>query len=384
MFSLLRRGSFSEIHPTLNLLLLQTQFLRPISSSSTNPSNQSFTLSYLLNSCGLSPESALSASKKVRFKSPSKPDSVLHFLRNHGFSDTQIANLITKRPLLLLAKPQHTLLPKLKFLNELGLSEPEVAHYLSTDPTILFRGLESKIKPSYEYLKSLLGTDENVAATIKSSCSSWIFNFDLRRVIGQKVEILRKYGVPEKNIAKLVMVRPQSLSKNGDRFEELVENISEMGLNPSSMQFVNALYIFAGMSVSTLESKLRVFESYGWSEDEIVSAIRNQPVCISISKEKLNEGLNFFMNKLKWEPSKLAKDANLLGLSLEKRVIPRWMVIQYLHSKCLIKDAVSIRCVLKLTEAKFLDKFLDKYKCKAPKIMKLYRGTSRLTFNQKG
>ncbi|KAK9111410.1 hypothetical protein Scep_018929 [Stephania cephalantha] len=304
-------------------------------------------------------ESALSASKKVQFKSPSKPDSVLHFLRNHGFSDTQIANLVTKRPLLLLAKPQHTLLPKLKFLNELGLSEPEIAHYLSTDPTILFRGLESKIKPSYEYLKSLLGTDENVAATIKSSCSSWIFNFDLRRVIGQKVEILRKYGVPEKNIAKLVMFRPQSLSKNGDRFEELVENISEMGLNPSSMQFVNALYIFAGMSVNTLESKLRIFESYGWSEDEIVSAIRNQPVCISISKEKLNVGLNFFMNKLKWEPSKLAKDANLLGLSLEKRVIPRWMVIQYLHSKCLIKDAVSIRCVLKLTEAKFLDKFLD-------------------------
>ncbi|KAK9110379.1 hypothetical protein Sjap_018439 [Stephania japonica] len=375
MFSLLRRRLPSEMDSTLNLLLLRTQFSRPISTNPPWNQSPSFTVSYLVNSCGLSPESALSASKKAHFDSPTKPDLVLHLFRNHGFSNTQIANLIAKRPLVLSAKPQNTLLPKLKFLNELGLSEPEIADYLSADPTILFRSLESRIMPSYQYLKSLLGTDEKVAATIKSSRCSWIFNFDLERVIGHKVAILRQYGVPEENIAKLVMFRPQSLSKNGDRFEELVKSVSEMGFNPSSMQFVNALYIFAGMSVNTLESKLKIFESYGWSEDDIVSALRNQPVCISISKEKLNEGLNFFMHKLKWEPSKLVKDANLLGLSLEKRVIPRWMVIQYLHSKHLIKDVVSIRYVLKLTEAKFLEKFLDKYKSKAPKILKLYRGT---------
>ncbi|KAK9111388.1 hypothetical protein Scep_018907 [Stephania cephalantha] len=257
MFCLLRRRLSSVIDPS------QTQFLRPISTTPPppqNPSDQSssFTVSYLVNSCGLSPESALSASKKVVFKSPSKPDLVLHFLRNHGFSNTQIANLATKRPSLLLAKPELTLLPKLKFLKEVGFSDGEIADFLSKDPTFLCRSLERKIKPSYDYLKSLLGTNGKVAAAIKSSRSSWILQFDLERIIGYKVEILRKHGVPEDNIVKLVTAKTRSLGNNNDRFEELVRNVKKIGIDPSSTQFVKAIYIFSGMNKKTMDS------SYGY------------------------------------------------------------------------------------------------------------------------
>ncbi|KAK9135124.1 hypothetical protein Syun_014454 [Stephania yunnanensis] len=359
------------------LLQPQPQLIRSISTTPTQASSNqssSFTVSYLVNSCGLSPESALSASKKIHFTSPTKPDLVLHFLRNQGFSDTQIANLITKRPLLLLANPEKTLLPKLKFLNQIGVSDPEIAHFLSKEPTFLVRSLERQIKPSYDYLKSLLGTDEKATAAIKTSCCSWILQINLQRLLGHKVEILRKYGMPERNIEKLVMVRMRTLIKNNDRFDELVRNVSEMGIDPSSAQFANALHVFSGMNESTLESKLEMFRSYGWSDDEIVLAIRNQPICISISKEKLNGGLDFFMNKLKWKPLELARHSNLLGLSLQKRIIPRWMVIQFLLSKCLISDGINIASVLKLAEAKFIEKFLVKYESEFPEILKLYQG----------
>ncbi|KAK9110387.1 hypothetical protein Sjap_018447 [Stephania japonica] len=169
-------------------------------------------------------------------------------------------------------------------------------------------------------------------------------------------------------------MRMRLLIKNNDRFDELFRNVTEMGIDPSCVQFANALHVFSGMNESTLESKLEMFRSYGWSEDEIVLAIRNQPICISLSKEKLNGGLDFFMNKLKWKPLVLARRPYLLGLSLEKRVIPRWMIIQCLLSKCLIKDAVNIFSVLKMTEAEFLRKFLVKYENKAPEILKLYQG----------
>ncbi|KAK9135102.1 hypothetical protein Syun_014432 [Stephania yunnanensis] len=381
MFSLLRRGFSSENRATtqFHFLLLQTQFLKPISTTPPppqNPSDQSssFTVSYLVNSCGLSPESALSASKKVHFISPTKPDLVLHFFRNHGFSNTQIANIASKRPSILLAKPHQTLLPKLDYFKEIGFSGPEITHFLSKDPTFLIRSLERQIKPYYEYLKSLLGTDKKVASAIKSSCSSWILRFDIQRVIGRKVEILRKYGVSEANVAKLVMDSPSSLSKNDDRFDDLVRNVSEMGFDPSSPLFVNAVDVFSGMKRNTLDAKLHTFKSYGWSEDEIVSAIRIHPTCISISEEKLKNALEFFMNKLKWKPLQLAKCPVLLGLSLQERIIPRWMIIQCLLSKCLIKDTVSLRAVLKLSEAQFFTRFLNKYESKAPEILKLYRG----------
>ncbi|KAK9124212.1 hypothetical protein Sjap_013814 [Stephania japonica] len=381
MFCVLQRRLSSAINPKaftdshFLLLLLQTQFLRrPISTPPPQNCSSSFTVSYLVNSCGLSPESALSASNKVHFSSPAKPDLVLHFFRNHGFSNTQIANLASKLPSILLAKPHKTLLPKLEFLKQIGFSENDIANFLSKDPTFMRMSLEGKIKPSCDYLKSLLGSNQKVVAAMKNSCSTWTLRLDLERIIGPKVEILRNYGVSEGNVVKLITARMRSLANNDDKFEELVRNVSEMGFDPCSSQFVHAIDVFAGMKRETLEGKLQLFRSYGWSEDEIVLAIRNQPHCISVSKEKLKKGLDFFMNKLEWEPSKLVKDANLLGLSLEKRVIPRWMVIQCLLTKCLIKDDVSIRSVLKLTEAKFIEKYLNKYESKVPEVLKLYQG----------
>ncbi|KAK9110385.1 hypothetical protein Sjap_018445 [Stephania japonica] len=391
MSCLLRRGLLSQItfysctNPTTKtshlrfFLPLKPKLMRPISittatQTTSSDESSSFAVSYLVNSCGLSQQSALSASKKVRLKSASKPDLVLHLFRNHGFSNTQIANLITKRPLLLLANPEKTLLPKLKFLNQIGVSDPEIAHFLSKEPTFLVRSLDRQIKPSYEYLKSLLGTDEKAAAAIKTSCCSWILQINLQRLLGHKVEILRKYGMPERNIEKLIIGKMRTLIKNNDRFDELVQNVCEMGIDPSSAHFANALHVFSGMNESTLESKLEMFRSYGWSEDEIVLAIRNQPICISLSKEKLNGGLDFFMNKLKWKPLELARHSYLLGLSLQKRVIPRWMVIQCLVSKCLISDGISFASVLKLAEAYFIKRFLVKYESEVPEILKLYQG----------
>ncbi|KAK9135122.1 hypothetical protein Syun_014452 [Stephania yunnanensis] len=384
MFRLLQRVLLSfETHPTYySLRILETQFLRPISTTPPPPENcssdesSSFTVSYLLNSCGLSPKSALSVSKKLHFTSPTKPDLVLQFLRNHGFSNTQIANLATKRPLVLLANPEKTLLPKLEFLKQIGFSEDGIANFLSKDPTFMCRSLERKIKPSYEYLKSLLGTDDKVTAAMKRSSSSWILQFNLKRIIGHKSEILRKYGVTEECIVKLVTSRMRLFGNNDDRFEELVRNVSEMGFDPSSPLFVYAVDVLSGMKRNTLEAKIQLFKSHGWSEDEIASAIRRQPFCVSLSEEKLDKGLDFFMNKLKWKPSEFMKYSYLLGLSLEKRVIPRWMVIQCLLSKCLIKD-VKISSVLLLTEAKFLQKFLVKYESEAPEILKLYQVVSR-------
>ena len=64
----------------------QLHFLRnttPYIFRSFSAYNQhSFTVSYLVNSCGLSPETAFSASEKIHFENPKNPDSVLALLRN--------------------------------------------------------------------------------------------------------------------------------------------------------------------------------------------------------------------------------------------------------------------------------------------------------------
>jgi hypothetical protein len=81
----------------------------------------SFTVSYLVNSCGVSPKSAILASKRMNFENTERPDSVLNFLKEKGFSHTQISKVVRAHPRFLLSDPEKTLLPKIEFFRSLGL-----------------------------------------------------------------------------------------------------------------------------------------------------------------------------------------------------------------------------------------------------------------------
>ncbi|RVX19170.1 hypothetical protein CK203_008745 [Vitis vinifera] len=50
-----------------------------LSSKAKDDKQYYFAVSYVINSCGLSPESAISASGKLHSKTPERPDSVLTF-----------------------------------------------------------------------------------------------------------------------------------------------------------------------------------------------------------------------------------------------------------------------------------------------------------------
>ena len=106
---------------------LQTQSLcRPICSK-FSASEADTTVSYLVNSCGLSPESAIAASHKVKFQSVEKSHSVLALLRDYELSETQISNAIKKHPQILVVDANKTLKPKLEFLYSIGIQKPELA-----------------------------------------------------------------------------------------------------------------------------------------------------------------------------------------------------------------------------------------------------------------
>ncbi|RVX22207.1 hypothetical protein CK203_001514 [Vitis vinifera] len=75
--------------PTRQSLRFLLHHLYPFSSISPSGKSQSFTVSYLIDSCGLSHKDALSASKFFSFETPDKPNSVLAFFNSHGFSKSK-------------------------------------------------------------------------------------------------------------------------------------------------------------------------------------------------------------------------------------------------------------------------------------------------------
>nr|CAD1834999.1 unnamed protein product [Ananas comosus var. bracteatus] len=95
-----------------------------------------------MDSCGLSPESAISAFQKLRFKSTENPNAVLRLLRDYGFSATHISKLISRFPAVLSSDPHSTLRPKFDALRGFGFSGESLARVVTAQPMLLKRSLE--------------------------------------------------------------------------------------------------------------------------------------------------------------------------------------------------------------------------------------------------
>ncbi|XP_059632706.1 transcription termination factor MTERF6, chloroplastic/mitochondrial-like [Cornus florida] len=359
----------STIH---KLYALQTH--HPLSSSlksiSTSTNQRSFTVDYLINSCRFSPETAISTSKKINFKTLDQPDSVLNFFKNHGFSITQISTLIRKRPELLLSDPSKTLLPKFDFFYSTGISSTDLANIVSTCPTLLIRSLENYIIPSFTLFINLFNSNDKFIAAVKRFpriveryCSAITFS---------NIEILRQHGVPDSNIVFLLTSHNWSLSLKPDRLSAVVEDVKKMGFNPSKVQFVIAVQALKSMSKTTWKRKIEVYENWGWSEEETMLAFTKYPWCMIISEEKIMAVLNFYVNTMGWESSLIAHRPQLMSFSLGKRIIPRCSVLQVLLSKGLIKKPVCALTLLRSGESLFLNKYVTCYE-EAPQLLKLYQ-----------
>ncbi|KAL2507691.1 Mitochondrial transcription termination factor family protein [Forsythia ovata] len=333
----------------------------------------SYTISYLINTCGLSPEKATSASEKVHFETPEKPNSVIALLKKHGFSKTHIANLVRRRPVLLLSNPEKTLLPKLEFFKSIGVSKVHLGGTISRDPTLLTRSLENQIIPNYNYLKSVLLTDEKVAAAVKRT--SWVFLEDPEKNLAPNITVLKELNVPQSCIILLLTHFPEAIMQKSDEFRASVSEVVEMGFNPLRSTFVLALHAISGKGNKMIWA--RCYETYsklGWSKDDIYMAFKKHPNCMILSEKKISRTMDFLVNKMGWDCRMIASCPSVLFFNLENRIIPRCSTVHFLFSRELIKKDVKLSTVLLPTEKYFLEKFVTKYEKQVPKLYDFYEG----------
>ncbi|XWS14046.1 hypothetical protein CRYUN_Cryun36dG0090100 [Craigia yunnanensis] len=354
--------------PTQKLCLLQKLPFSLLSPKpiSANANQQTTVVSYLINSCELSPKSALLVSKKVHFETPEKPNLVLSFLKNHGFSQTQISKIIEKAPRLLLCKPEKTLLPKFEFFHSLGISSSDLATLIYTSPRLLTLGLKSKIVPIFNVLEELLKSKDEATAAIKRLPSIFYNNIE------GTVATLRGHGVPDANIALFIRKWPQLSMSSSGQFNQIVEVVKEMGVNPMRSQFVIAIVALKANRKALWEKKVNLYKSWGWSQEQIIAAFAKFPWCMIASEGKISALMDFFVNKMGWEASAVAERPFLFSGSLEKRYLPRASVIQFMLSKGLLEQKVSMVARLFVCpEKNFMQKCLTSLKDE-PQLLKLY------------
>ncbi|PPR90765.1 hypothetical protein GOBAR_AA29917 [Gossypium barbadense] len=280
----------------------------------------------------------------VHFESPAKPDSLIAFLENHGFSNTQIVNLIKRQPLLLVLDAEKSLSPKLEFLYSIGFSRPELAKLLSNYPRLLTSSLEKQIIPSFDLLRNLFQSHDKTIKAIKRYTG--IIAYDPESYLYPNMNVLRGIGVPESNILALLNCQPRSLLFNPVRLKEIVEEVKRMGIDSSRKKFLVAVYAFRSMSKSTLEKKIDVYRRWGWSDQEINEAFRSL--------------------------TRIAKQPSFLTRSLEKRIMPRALFARELISQGLVNE-FKLSVLFDTSEKVFIRMLVDRFVNKAPDLLKLYR-----------
>ncbi|XP_037497478.1 transcription termination factor MTERF15, mitochondrial [Jatropha curcas] len=337
---------------------------------SSKSNTHSFTVSYLINSCGLSSQSAKRVSKYVNFENSERPDAVINLLKDYGLTKYQISQVIRGQPKLILFDPVKTILPKIQFLRSIGVSDLPVM--ISKNPVFLSGSLNNLLIPVYGLIKSLLFSDEKVLIILKRISA---FNMCyVKEHLPVNLSVLRELGMRQSTISILITNCPNAVCANSERFSEAIKNVVGMGFDPRNISFANALRMIMQMKSKTWKQKIDAFSRLGFSEEEIWSVIKKRPLCMGYSEKTIIKKIDFLVNKMGWQPAIIAKYPVVLCYSFEKRVVPRCSVVRVLILKGLIKPDISLKYILQSSEKNFLDMFVIKYQEQVPELSDVLLG----------
>ncbi|XP_068643228.1 transcription termination factor MTERF9, chloroplastic-like [Aristolochia californica] len=310
-------------------------------------------IDYLMKECGLSRERAIKASSHFpHINSTEKPDSVLKFFRERGFGDNHIRTLVSLLPRSLLSNVDKTLKPKFDFLEGLGISWPDIVALILKDPLILRRSVDDHLKPSVDFLRTHLGGDLDLPRALKRSWK--LLSVNLRNSILPNIELLRSHGVSDKQMRTLFLKSPSIFTWNVAVLENVISRIEKFNVKFRPGMFIYAVFAVAKVSETRFEAKCKVWNSLGWSVEDVVSAFEKFPSLLMISEEKIRAAMNFFVNELGLKPNEI--HPRMFALSLEKRIQPRHEILKILQKWGGRQGEVNLSAIADYSEREFFER----------------------------
>ncbi|KAG2262270.1 hypothetical protein Bca4012_013084 [Brassica carinata] len=388
-------------------------FSNPFSSATSaqdGRKGQNFTVSYLVDSLGFTSKLAESISRKISSEAKSDPDSVLGLLKRYGFTDSQIFSIVTNYPRLLIADAEKSLAPKFQFLKSTrGASTSELTEVLSKVPKILGLKKVKAFSLYYDFIKEVIEADKSSIGYKKLPQSESSRQENKLR----NISVLRDLGVPQKLLFSLLFSNFQTVSGK-EKFEETLKKVLEMGFDPTTFKFVQALNTVYQLSEKTTEEKVSVFctrlgfaasdvwemfkknpslltlseknilnsiESFlglGFSRDEFAMLAKCHPQCLNYSAEMVKKKIEFLVKEMNWTAKAVVSNPSVLGYSLVKRTVPRCKVIKALMSRGLLgSELPSVGSVLICTTEVFIERYVMKHdedKKLVAKLMAMFTG----------
>ncbi|CAL9060182.1 transcription termination factor MTERF15, mitochondrial-like [Musa acuminata AAA Group] len=320
--------------------------------SSNHRSN--FTLVDPLESCELSSKEAAKRAKdricenKLSSSSPS-----IEFFKQRGWSDAQVMKLTQRKPKLIFANVETILKPRMRSLQDMGFSDTEIVQLVSSCPGLL---LLRDIQPRINFWRSFLGSNERL---IKASRGNmFLLTSSLARKIEPNISLLRECGISEQCIMQMVVALPRFFCRTNKCINESIKHVEELGVSRDCKMFPHAISTVLTLSRSRFDATFATLMSFGWSQPDSLAAFRKHPVIWNYSKKNISDKVTFLTKEAGCELAYIICHPVLLTYSLEKRLRPRYEVMNFLDQNKLLDKGYNLLSVMLLSEEKFRNKFL--------------------------
>lgn len=324
---------------------------------------------YLIANCHLTPPQALKASKNLaHLKSLSNADAVLAFLAGLGFSPKEVAAAVASNPRILCARIERSLAPISAELLALGLSRPQIARLAKiAGRYFLCRSFVSKVR----FWLPLFGSPERLLQA--SDWNYWLLSSDLEKVVEPNVAFLRQCGLSACDISKLLVAAPRLVTMHPEYVQDAVRRAAQLGVAPGSQMFRHAISTAGCIGQEKVDAKIAALrETLGWSQEEVSLAISKAPRILVASEERLRRNAEFLVNEAGLQPRYIARRSVLLMYSLERRLMPRHLVLRLLKDRRLVEEDRCFFNVVAPTEERFLEKFVAPFVDAIPGLADAY------------
>lgn len=343
--SLINFSHFSVFHP-LNLF-----------STKAAKSSSKIT-EYLMSQHQLSPEAASSAaSVLIHMKSYKNPYLILDYLKETGLSKTQLEDLLVFEPRVLACNLNRSIKPKVEAIRELGFSPVDLADLLSSVPAIItVQRAPPRLVASVNVLQSLLGSNLEVVKLLRAC--DWFLASDLDKTMMPNIELLKSCGISLLQIRQLIFSFPRFFLHKTELLRDCVRRVDEMGLSRDSKMFIHGIRAVSSMSSEKWESKLKLFRSLGFTDEDVLSVFRRTPQIFAISERKIKEVAELLITSGNVDILFVVQHPELLIYSAAHRIKPRLLIINILRSKGLLVKEPSLTSVCKMDDEDFTRKFV--------------------------
>jgi len=249
---------------------------------------------------------------------------------------------------------ERTLTSRVSELTDIGLSRPEIVRLLIVGMNHFRHG---SLRLNLEFWISVFGSLDELMQALRINAA--LLSQSIEKVCKPNLALLQKCGIivsdiPNSFMSRVLTVDPKNL-------QEALARLHEFRIQQGSQSFFRGLCTFAILGSERITKSIQLFEKLGWSKDHIVSAVKGDPNILGFTEERVRRSMEFLIGVVGLEVPYIAQRPALINYSIERRLLPRNCLMNFLRAKGLFNDKPTFFSVASISDDIFRQRYVHPY-----------------------